>query len=64
MNKESVLLFLGLAGLIYYLMPRESDYGALGIGGGSAPVVISPANFEDEVINSPVPVLAYFWASW
>jgi thioredoxin 1 len=27
-------------------------------------VVISAANFESEVIRSPVPVLIDFWASW
>ncbi|MDB4491673.1 hypothetical protein N9260_01485 [bacterium] len=64
MSKESVLLFVGLAGLLYYPVPRESDYAPSGVGGGGAPVVISPNNFESEVIESPVPVLAYFWASW
>lgn len=60
MSKESVLLFIGLAGLIYYLVPRESDY----VGQSESTVVIQGANFETEVINSSVPVLAYFWASW
>ena len=59
-----MLLFVGLAGLLYYLVPRKSDYAPAGVGGGGAPVVISPNNFESEVIKSPVPVLAYFWASW
>ena len=64
MSKESVLLFIGLAGLLYYLVPRESDYAPLGIEGEGAPVTISPSNFESEVIKSPILVLAYFWASW
>ncbi len=54
------MVFCGLAALIYYLFPRESDYRT----GGSAPVVITPANFESEVILSREPVLAYFWAPW
>jgi|GEM_PF-2509577 hypothetical protein len=64
MSKGSVLLFIGLAGLLHYLVPRVSDYAPPGIEGEGLPVVISPANFENEVIKSPVPVLAYFWASW
>jgi thioredoxin-like negative regulator of GroEL len=51
------MVFFCLVGLLYALMPRGSDYGATG-------VVISPANFEAEVIQSSTPVLAYFWAPW
>lgn len=29
-----------------------------------AAVVINEANFKDEVINSDIPVLVDFWASW
>lgn len=46
-----MLLFIGLAGLLYYLVPRESDCAPLGIGGEGAPVTISPSNFESEVIT-------------
>ena len=63
MSKETVAVFCVLAGLIYYLMPRESDYTQGSTGGGSA-VVITPANFDAEVIQSATPVLAYFWAPW
>ena len=53
-----------MSSLLHYLVPRVSDYAPPGIEGEGLPVVISPANFENEVIKSPVPVLAYFWASW
>ncbi|MFT4640182.1 MAG: hypothetical protein ACI8T1_003507 [Verrucomicrobiales bacterium] len=57
MSKGPLMVFFCLVGLLYALMPRGSDYGATG-------VVISPANFEAEVIQSSTPVLAYFWAPW
>ena len=60
MSKETVLMVLALGGLLFYLAPRESDYA----GQSQESVVIEGANFETEVIQSPVPVLAYFWASW
>ncbi len=61
MSKGSLAVFAGLGLLLYYLVPR--DGGAAGYAGDSL-VEITPDNFHDEVVLSPVPVLAYFWANW
>jgi thioredoxin-like negative regulator of GroEL len=49
-----------MAVLIYSLWPGRGD-GAFGSG---ATMAITPANFEQEVLLSSDPVLAYFWAPW
>ena len=33
-------------------------------GGQGAPLVVSEASFEDQVLRSPLPVLIDFWAPW
>ncbi len=57
-------MFVGMAALIYYLVARDGDLNASGIGGDGVGVTITSANFEEEVILSTQPVLAYFWAPW
>jgi thioredoxin 1 len=31
---------------------------------GPEPLVVSDANFEDEILNSTLPALVDFWAAW
>lgn len=65
MSKGSLVVFVGLAVAIYYLLPTDprAPVPSFGAGGGP-PVTITPSNFEQEVVLSAQPVLAYFWASW
>ena len=35
-----------------------------GEGAGAGPLVVGAANFQQEVLESPVPVVVDFWAAW
>ncbi len=52
-------MILGMAALLYGLWPHRGGNGDMG-----DTVAITPDNFEEQVLLSREPVLAYFWAPW
>ncbi len=63
--KGFLVAVAAIAGVFYWIHQNDpARSGDSGVGATGIAVEINPGNYESQVKQSGVPVLAYFWAPW